>query len=199
MNDPVHQARLLQLSDLARHKNRKLCSFIFKRVGNASVAADIAQDAFVQAIKGIDQFRGGCSLETWVHAIALNLIRAHFSQSRRVSEKLEVNDELAIAMTEASNGDHDGETRDFLLRILDEIERLPKDLAEALLLVAVDEKSYLEIAEIQAIPLGTVRSRIARARELLRERLATVPLSDRRATPGRCSTQDASEGVWLTA
>jgi RNA polymerase sigma factor (sigma-70 family) len=140
---------------------------------DASQAEDVAQDAFLRAYRGFRGFRGG-EPRAWLFAIVRT---SHLTRARRRAE-LSADPEVLEAM--ASDADTPEAA---LLRqgevdtVRGAIESLPEPFRETLVLRELEELSYREIAEITSAPIGTVMSRLARARSML---LAALPLEEAR-------------------
>jgi RNA polymerase sigma-70 factor (ECF subfamily) len=128
-------------------------------VGNRETADDLLQDTLVRALAAKDRFHGG-NLYVWLFVILINLNRNRLRGLARQAPLVDLDAaELATAVPAAS-----GEGPD----ILRAIEHLPANQREVLLLVAVEGLSYAECAELLDSPIGTVMSRLARARQSLR-------------------------------
>lgn len=162
------QALLIQLVN--DHQNR-LYRFIVKNIGYGSDAEDLTQQAFVEAVKAYDTFRGASELSTWLYGIAMNLVRNYLSRSPHRRYIFENEESLAsIQSTNPDPSEQLAQTQ--LIRLLQkEINQLPAEMRDVLLLVALDDLSYEEAASMLSIPVGTVRSRVSRARATLRKRL----------------------------
>jgi RNA polymerase sigma-70 factor (ECF subfamily) len=143
-------------------------------IGNASDAEDVTQDVFVRAYRGLPRFRGDSAFGTWLYRVAVNAIRTR--QARRAQERTRV--EELPAHEEPADGSEGAEIvlarRQAIDRALGE---LPVEWREAVVLRDVQGLTYQEIAAITEVPIGTVESRLFRARERLRRLLApTVSL-----------------------
>ncbi len=149
--------------------------------GSVEDAADLAQDTFVRALRGIASFRGDSSFATWLHRIAVNLFLNR-------QESLETRRRRTQASLCTSGPDcEDGAVIDVADPAMDPAERAANEEEGARALKALDElsterrivvvlcdlegRSYEEIAQMLGIPVGTVRSRLFRAREDLRQKL----------------------------
>ena len=157
-----------------RHQDR-LYAALFRMLGSADEAREAAQDAFVHAYQKLHTFQGNSAFSTWLFRIAVN---AAFSRKRRSKRYLTTLDgargesghELADhrACADPSQSIEQSETQ----RIVREaLASLHEDYRTALVLKEMEGLRYEEIAEIVGIPIGTVRSRIHRARNELREKL----------------------------
>jgi RNA polymerase sigma-70 factor (ECF subfamily) len=143
--------------------------FVLKRVGNPDEAAEIVQHAFAEAACGFSSYRGQAQLSTWLYGIALNLARNHVNRCptrRHVFESEEGLDSYESAEAEPSVQLGRRQSLSLATRAM---ESLSPDMRKALHLVAVEELSYDEAAEQLEVPVGTVRSRVSRARALVRE------------------------------
>lgn len=154
----------------AQHRDR-LVRFVLRHVGHATEAEELAQQAFVEAARTYENFRGESQLSTWLYGIAMNLVRNHLSRSPqrlyRFEDASALDDEPAAAATPEQQC-----SLSQLVRLLDrELGGLMPEMREVLLLVALDDLSYEDAAAQLAVPVGTVRSRVSRARSHLRRRL----------------------------
>lgn len=157
---------------LVHDHQTRLYRFIVKNIGHGADAEDLAQQAFVEAAKAYESFRGASELSTWLYGIAMNLVRNYLSRAPHRRYVFETDNAL-----EATHSDRPDPSEQLAqsqaVRLLQrEIDGLPKDMRELLLMVALDEFSYEEAAVMLSIPIGTVRSRISRARAMLRKRMA---------------------------
>jgi RNA polymerase sigma-70 factor (ECF subfamily) len=139
----------------------RLCSHL---VG-AELADDVTQDTFVRAWRALPAFRGDSSARTWLLAIAR---RACADELRRVTRRRRLLERAGARGGVAATGVDDGAGA-HAVRAL--VEGLPADQRDAFVLTQVVGCSYDEAAEICGVPIGTIRSRVARARERLVERL----------------------------
>ena len=150
---------------------------------NASDAEEITQDTFIRAHRALANFRGDSSLSTWLHRIALNLSRNrywYFFRRRRqdsISLEMRFGDEAGGAFSDliaatAHTPVQEAVTQEFTDLIADCMERLDSRHREILTMRSVRSLPYDEIAAALGINVGTVKSRIARARESLRKLLA---------------------------
>ena len=177
--DPAHerldQERLFR-ELVARHQSR-LYRFVTKYVDHPDDAADIAQQAFVEAARTIANFRGDSKLSTWLFGIAMNMVRNYLSRSPHRIYKFETEDSLVdLLSADADPSDQAGQ-KEMLKLVLGALTELPTEMSEVLTMVALNEVSYQEAAAALSIPLGTVRSRVSRARTVLREQLEKAHVS----------------------
>lgn len=160
----------------------KVLKLINRYVRDQAEAEDIAQEAFIKAYRALPSFRGDSAFYTWLYRIAINTAKNSLVSGRR---RL-VDYDLDMQDPEDYRGQlllKDSDTPEAML-LTDEIrrtvqeamEQLPDDLREAIMLRELEGLSYEEIAEAMDCPVGTVRSRIFRAREAIDKRLQ--PLLD---------------------
>jgi RNA polymerase sigma-70 factor (ECF subfamily) len=150
-------------------------------VRDTDLVEDIAQETFIRAYRALPQFRGESAFYTWLYRIAVNSAKKALSDLKRdpvITEAAfslrDEDDETSGPAVELS----DGETPESLLASKEiastvnaAIEALSEDLRQAITLREIEGLSYEEIAEAMNCPIGTVRSRIFRAREAIAERL----------------------------
>lgn len=153
-----------------RHQHR-LVNFVRLMVSSApdrDAAEDVAQEAFLRAYRALGQFRGQSTFKTWLYQIATNVARTQSARSRGRNEAQEP--EGLHERDRPSPEDVEGRViaHDQLRRALKE---LPDDWREALVLRDIEGLEYREIADVLGIPMGTVESRIFRARKRLKAAL----------------------------
>jgi RNA polymerase sigma-70 factor (ECF subfamily) len=144
----------------------RLRRFAIGLTGSAAEGDDLVQATYERAIRRLDSWQPGSRLDSWMYRIARNLFLNQLRANRVRSRHLR-----AIETSgEAQGGDGDAfEHRARLVQVRRFIERLPEEQRAALLLVAVEGLSYAETARVLGIPLGTVTSRVGRARISLRQ------------------------------
>ena len=165
----------------ARYQVR-IINLISRYVRDADEVRDVAQEAFIKAYRAIPRFRGDSQFYTWLYPIAINTAKNHLvSRSRRPpSSDVDIEDADYRDDADMLRDSEDPESalaRDQLQSTIHEaLSQLPDDLRSALTLREFDGLSYEQIAEILECPVGTVRSRIFRAREFVDQRIR--PLLD---------------------
>ncbi len=168
---------------------RRIERLIGRMVRDVDLVPDIAQETFIRAYRAMPQFRGDSAFYTWLYRIAVNTAKKALMDLKRdplVSESaLRSNDDDDETLR-VENELSDGETPEALLAskqiaaaVNAAIEALSEDLRQAITLREIEGLSYEEIAEVMNSPIGTVRSRIFRAREAIATRLR--PLLDTQA------------------
>jgi RNA polymerase sigma-70 factor, ECF subfamily len=158
---------------------RRIARHVARYVRRAVDVEDIVQDTFIRAYRGLSAFRGDSSFYIWLYRIATNVaINALARDPAPVLLGDDAPEERADAFQPGVSDHEDPERRLMASQIADAVqralERLQPELSEALLLYEVEGKSYPEIARMVGIPLGTVRTRIFRAREFIAKRLEPI-------------------------
>jgi RNA polymerase sigma factor (sigma-70 family) len=150
-----------------REHGRRLYHFIRKRVAHREDAEDLVQMTWLEVIRNRDKFAGASRPETWVFGIALNLLRNHFRLQSSRPHYDELEDDIVL------NQDHDPshiiEHQRILHSTLHSIAALPEETRELLSILVEKDGSYQDIADNLNIPVGTVRSRLSRARVSLKQ------------------------------
>ena len=169
MDDEIPDDQLLR--DLVREHGSRLQRFIIKHIGNIAEAEDLAQQAFIEAARSYQSFRGESQLSTWLYGIALNLVRNYLS--RAPERRYDFVGEEALYDHAASGATPEqAAVQAQSMRLLQEsLDELPESMRDILLLVGMDDLTYEEASALLSVPVGTVRSRLSLARSALREKL----------------------------
>ena len=167
---------------------RRIERLIGRMVRDVDLVPDIAQETFIRAYRAIPQFRGESAFYTWLYRIAVNTAKKALMELKRdplVTESARASRDEDDETSRVENELSDGETPDAVLAskqiasaVNFAIEALSDDLRQAITLREIEGLTYEEIAELMNCPIGTVRSRIFRAREAIALRLR--PLLDTR-------------------
>jgi len=165
---------------LVKQYQHKIIGLIGRYVYDPHEAMDVAQEAFIKAYRALPGFRGDSAFYTWLYRIAINTAKNHLvSRSRRPPDvDIDVDDAHYIG-TDSELRDLDTPEhalyRDELERVVKTtLDRLPEDLRVALTLREFEGMSYEDIANVMDCPVGTVRSRIFRAREAIDKEIAPL-------------------------
>ncbi len=162
---------------LVRKYQHKLVSVVGRYVNDWSECQDVAQEAFIRAYRAIGAFRGDSQFYTWIYKIAINTAKNYLvSQGRRPpTDDIAVEDAVlfdgATRLRESATPERELLREEIERTVFATVEALPEELRTAITLREVDGLSYEEIAEAMSCPIGTVRSRIFRAREAIDETL----------------------------
>ena len=164
---------------VVKYQDRLVYS-VYKFCNDFELSQDIAQEAFVKAFRNIDKFRGDSSFYTWIYRIAINTAKNYFSNKSRGAETYN-EDILDNALSDMSLNSDNPETLLAAEEMKDAInqafQNLPDEIRSTLSLREYDGLSYEEIAKVQNCPIGTVRSRIFKGRELINETFSKLGLS----------------------
>jgi RNA polymerase sigma-70 factor, ECF subfamily len=157
---------------------RKIMRLLSRMIRDPGEIEDVAQEAFIKAYRALPQFRGDSAFYTWLYRIAINTARNWLAQNNRRpstpsaqenedGETFDATDNL----TDSSNPESEMASRQIADTVNKAINDLPEDLRNAIVMREIDGMSYEDIAESMSCPIGTVRSRIFRAREAIAIRL----------------------------
>ncbi len=169
---------------LVRKYQYKIMKLIGRYIRDQHEVMDVTQEAFIKAYRALGNFRGDSAFYTWLYRIAINTAKnAIVAQSRRPPQT-DIEIETAEYIESSTNKLSDMESPEHLLlseeikeTVFKTIEKLPEDLRTAIILRELEGLSYEDIARVMECPVGTVRSRIFRAREAIEEKIK--PLMER--------------------
>ena len=156
----------------------KIFGLISRYIRDADEVQDVAQEAFIKAYKALPKFRGDSAFYTWLYRIAINTAKNHLvSRSRRPpGQDVEVEDaeyyDSGDGLRDIENPENALFGAELKAVVEEAISTLPDDLRTAVTLREFDGLSYEDIADIMDCPVGTVRSRIFRAREAIDEQVS---------------------------
>lgn len=173
----VPEDRDARFEEIVRTHGTRVRSLVHRMVGTD--AEDLVQEIFLQVYRALPGFRGEAKVATWLYRIAANQCLDHLRHRRRSETKvvhlaepsLEEVAEAAEARLQASPEEL-AEARDLAREVRRSLESLPDDLRVVVVLRDFEGLAYRELAAVLGLPLGTVQSRLHRARELLKRRLA---------------------------
>jgi RNA polymerase sigma-70 factor (ECF subfamily) len=157
---------------------RKIMRLLSRMIRDPSEIEDVAQESFIKAYRALPQFRGDSAFYTWLYRIAINTARNWLAQNNRrpstsssyESEDGETFDETDN-LTDSSNPESEMASRQIAETVNKAMNDLPEELRNAIVMREIDGMSYEDIAQSMNCPIGTVRSRIFRAREAIATRL----------------------------
>jgi RNA polymerase sigma-70 factor (ECF subfamily) len=171
------------MSRLILRYQKRVYNTILKICGNVDDAAELTQETFVKAIENINKFQGKSSFYTWVFRIGVNLTLTHCKRSVKLglrSLDAEQNDQPRQQLRDflADKGSPDpakvAENKELIELIKMAIMQLDDDQRAVIILRDIEQMSYAQIAKVLDIKLGTVRSRLSRARDNLRQIMEAV-------------------------
>jgi RNA polymerase sigma-70 factor (ECF subfamily) len=157
---------------------RKIMRLLSRMIRDPAEIEDVAQEAFIKAYRALPQFRGDSAFYTWLYRIAINTARNWLAANKRApstpsafeNEEGETFNESDV-LTDGSNPESEMASRQIAETVNKAINDLPEELRNAIVMREIDGMSYEDIAESMNCPIGTVRSRIFRAREAIATRL----------------------------
>jgi len=157
---------------------RKIMRLLSRMIRDPAEIEDVAQEAFIKAYRALPQFRGDSAFYTWLYRIAINTARNWLAANKRApstpsafeNEEGETFNESDV-LTDGSDPESEMASRQIAETVNKAINDLPEELRNAIVMREIDGMSYEDIAESMNCPIGTVRSRIFRAREAIATRL----------------------------
>ena len=167
---------------------RRVERLVARMIRDPALVEEVTQEAFIRAWRALRQFRGDAQFYTWIYKIAINTAKNHLvSQGRRPpTEDIAVEDAVqfdgATRLHESATPERELMRQEIEQTVFATVEALPEDLRTAITLREVEGMSYEEIAAAMNCPIGTVRSRIFRAREAIDEKLRPL-LSEGKKAP----------------
>jgi RNA polymerase sigma-70 factor (ECF subfamily) len=170
---------VLGFEQIVRHYSGMVFSLAARLVGPMD-AEDIVQETFLRAWHGLERFRGESSLKTWLYAIALNRARARHGRLARLravfTQGRTKEDDPFASLDNAADPALSPEENTLITerrrRLREALRTLPDEFRTAVVLRDLEGLSYEEVAGVLGVPIGTVRSRLARGRALLKEKLS---------------------------
>ncbi len=156
----------------------KVAQIISKFVGNTADVNDVAQEAFIKAYKAINSFRGESSFYTWLYRIVVNAAKSYLEANSKRKNHIDVDSEEFQSidsqgvLASKESPDRIIESQELQQVILGAMKELPEELKQAIMLREVEGMSYEDMADLLQIPIGTVRSRIFRARQFIEDRMS---------------------------
>ncbi len=156
----------------------RLNKLIGRYVRDTSEVCDVSQEVFIKVYRALPNFRGDSSFYTWLYRIAINTAKSHsIGQIRRPPDTDIDVEEAELQSIGRSRLNENGTPENLLVRdemesvVFKAVEALPEDLRTAIMLRELEGFSYEEIAQVMGCPVGTIRSRIFRAREAIEQRV----------------------------
>ncbi len=158
---------------LVEKYQHRLAKLVSRYIYDSSEVEDVCQEALIKAYRAIGNFRGESAFYTWLYRIAVNTAKNYLISQGRRPPKTDIDAEDAVqieagaAMRETGTPEANALTRELAETVTRAVEQLPEDLKMAITLREIEGLSYDEIAEVMGCPIGTVRSRIFRARDAI--------------------------------
>lgn len=169
-------------NELVQLYQRRVYALVLRMVGRRDEADDMTQEVFVQVFKAIGQFRGDSKISTWIYRIAVNLCKNRVMYLARrksdrqaeyepMAERSQLGGAKGVTAGDVARPDHMVEGLQMEYLVKRSIAEIDEDFRQVLVLRDVEDLSYEEIAEITGLPQGTVKSRIHRARAMLKAKV----------------------------
>ncbi|MEJ2298258.1 MAG: RNA polymerase sigma factor RpoE [Woeseiaceae bacterium] len=158
----------------------KIVNLVMRYVRDPELALDITQEAFIKAYRALPRFRGDSAFYTWMYRIAVNTAKNHLAAQRRrpLDVELDLQDpeqyDLHAKLRETDTPEGVTLGKDLKETVERAIASLPEDLRTAIILRELEGMSYEEIAQTMECPVGTVRSRIFRARDAIAKKVGPL-------------------------
>jgi len=158
----------------------KIVNLVMRYVRDPETALDISQEAFIKAYRALPRFRGDSAFYTWLYRIAVNTAKNHLAALRRRPSDIELDLQdpdqygLHAKLKETDTPEAVSLSQELQETLERAIQSLPDDLRTAIVLRELDGMSYEEIAQTMDCPVGTVRSRIFRARDAIGKKVGTL-------------------------
>ena len=158
----------------------KIVNLVMRYVRDPELALDITQEAFIKAYRALPRFRGDSAFYTWMYRIAVNTAKNHLAAQRRrpMDVELDLKDpeqyDLHAKLKETDTPEGVSLSNELKETVERAIAALPEDLRTAIILRELEGMSYEEIAQTMECPVGTVRSRIFRARDAIAKKIGPL-------------------------
>lgn len=158
----------------------KIVNLVMRYVRDPETALDISQEAFIKAYRALPRFRGDSAFYTWLYRIAVNTAKNHLAAQRRRPSDIELDLQdpdqygLHAKLKETDTPEAVSLSHELQETLERAIQSLPDDLRTAIVLRELDGMSYEEIAQTMDCPVGTVRSRIFRARDAIGKKVGAL-------------------------
>lgn len=163
--------------ELVRRYQRPIVAYVYRMINDYDAALDVTQEIFIKVYNSLDRYKTEFKFSTWLYRIAHNAAIDHLRRNSHGEQSLEIerDDEVFERPLESNQPSPEkmrelSEWREELGAV---VQKLPAVYRELILLRHAQDLSYDEIAEITALPLGTVKNRLFRAREMMRDLLVT--------------------------
>jgi RNA polymerase sigma factor (sigma-70 family) len=160
----------INVEQLAKDYGHILMRFVLRKVRNEDDAHDIVQSTYLEAIKSSHNFLGESKPQTWLIGIALNLTKNFIHKKiKRAENSLDDDDNYLQLPSNQLTPEQEAQKQQTLQEILTVFEKMPKNMRLTAYMVLCEDVSYQDAADEMEVPIGTVRSRISRAREFLKK------------------------------
>lgn len=173
-DDTVLPSRQKRFKDLTYGYFESLYRMAYARLGIAEDTEDVLQETYLKAFRAFDTFREGTNAKAWLIQILLNALRDHIRKEYRTLQAVPLDETIQVTSQQFPSPEQQLCANELDSRLLEALQSLPEIFLTPLLLRELQSLSYQEIASTLDIPIGTVMSRLSRARDLLRNKLDTA-------------------------
>ncbi len=167
---------------LVRRHHKATFNLVYRLLGDPDEAAEVAQEVFLSAYKSIQQFRGDAVFSTWLYRIAFNHASTRRKNLQTAQQRHLPLEGMEIIADSSVDPARRAERKEIQSRVQQALNSLDKQDAMIILLRDLQDVPYEEVAGVLKIPVGTVKSRLHRARKALKDRLAPYFYADRKAS-----------------
>ena len=175
----VQEGDVAAFDQLVLKYRGRVYSVIYNLTSNREDASDLTQDAFIKSFQSINRFQGQSSFFTWLYRIAVNSTLTHLRKNRlrtffsfeKINEDDKVSSEVIAALTDDTGADHETFARELQEKLNEAMQKLSIRHRTVITLFEIDGLGHQEIAEIMNCSVGTVRSRLHYAKQLLQAEL----------------------------
>lgn len=161
--------------ELVVRYQRPMVGYVYRMLGDYDSALDVVQETFIKVYSSLDKYSSEYKFSTWLYRIAHNAAIDHIRRNSHISQSLETESDGATYQlqieSQAPSPEQDQERREWRAEIESVIRCLPASYRELIILRHLRDLSYEEMVEVTGLPLGTVKNRLFRAREMMRKLL----------------------------
>jgi RNA polymerase sigma-70 factor (ECF subfamily) len=159
--------------ELVRRYQRPISAYVYRMVGNYESALDLTQEIFIKVYSSLNRYRAEFKFSTWIYKIAHNAAVDHLRRTATREQSLVIGndgDQFDLPIESSSlSPEQESEQRERRVEIETVVRALPANYRELIILRHSQDLSYEEIVEVTGLPLGTVKNRLFRAREMMRQ------------------------------
>ena len=159
--------------ELVRRYQRPIAAYIYRMVGDYDAALDLTQEVFIKVYNSLSRYRSEFKFSTWIYKIAHNaaidFLRRHAVRGQALAGGVDADRREAVVETRRLTPEQESERKERRSEIETVVQLLPSPYRELIVLRHSQDLSYDEIAEVTGLPLGTVKNRLFRAREAMRD------------------------------
>ena len=167
------KGRESSFEELVRRYQRPIVAYVYRMLGDYDAALDVTQEIFIKIYNSLHRYSSEYKFSTWIYRIAHNAAIDYMRRHKQVEQSLEIeaNDEVFEMQLECKrlSPEQEREQSEWRTEIYSVVQKLPTNYRELILLRHTQDLSYEEIAEVTNLPLGTVKNRLFRAREMMRQ------------------------------